>query len=214
MRFSFRVALITMSLMAPFAQASDISLVSGLYQKAASKANGTQGIDIDSSTIEAGGRFGTMVDGKLGWFAQALLALRSYDAPGGVKTPSNSTSLRAGGGVRVIGKRWNESAIPFIWGLGEFRSEKYGNVANGIYDGSETETSGLFYSGGIGLRLSIDSTFFVDLEGGLFESALFANTKTTLADANNSTREQSRTEIYFKTYSPLANVVVSLGIKL
>lgn len=212
MRLSFRLAVMTMGLLSTLAQAADLSLVSGLYQTSESKSNGNKGIS--ASSIEAGGRFGSMVDGKLGWFAQALLALRSYDAPSGQQAPSDSTSLRAGGGVRVIGKRWNETAIPFIWGLGEFRSEKVANQTFNIYDGTETETNGLYYSGGVGLRLSIDQTFFVDLEGALFDSALFATSKRTSTDPNNSGTEQSTKELYFKTYSPLANVVVSLGVKL
>lgn len=215
------MALTAVSCSAYVAHASDLSLVSALYKKSeeetsANTAVGNQKAEIGTSTIELGGRYGDMISQRLGWFGQALLAQRSYDAPSGVDEPSDSLSLRLGGGVRLIGKRWNEAAIPFLWALGEYRSEKTAALQGTVY--SETEANGLFYSAGIGLRLAIDTDLFVDLENPLFESALFANVKTevpgTGVNSGKITTEDTRSELYFKTYAPFEQLVVSLGLKL
>ena len=102
--------------------AADLSLVSGLYQKSGTKQNDQD--DGDSSAIELGGRYGQNIDSKLGWFGQAVTTMRTYDAPSGVKSASNSLSLNIGGGIRYIGKRWNESAVPFLWAMGAYKSDK------------------------------------------------------------------------------------------
>lgn len=214
MRTPIRQVLIALSSLPTLALAADVSMVSGLYKKSESEFNGNDAGG--SSTIEVGGRYGDMIDGHLGWFGQALLAMRSYDAPSGVDEPSDSTSLSLGGGVRYIGKRWNESAIPFLWGMGSYRNEKTAELGGGAY--SETETNGLFYSGGVGLRLTVDTAFFVDLETPLFESALFATSKTktpsTTPGTSGTESEESRNELYAKTYAPFASLVVSLGVKI
>jgi hypothetical protein len=214
MRTPTRLLLTALSAVPTLAIAADVSMVSGLYKKSESEFNGNDAGGI--STIEVGGRYGDMIDGHLGWFGQALLAMRSYDAPSGVDEPSDSTSLSLGGGVRYIGKRWNESAIPFLWGMGAYRNEKTAEIAGAVY--RETETNGLFYSGGVGLRLTVDSNFFVDLETPLFESALFATSKTktpaTPPATGSTEEEETRNELYAKTYAPFSSLVVSLGVKL
>lgn len=197
----------------PFAaKAADVSLLTGVYSKEENKANGTK--NGSSSTIDVGARYGDMLDQRLGWFGQGSLEMVSYSYPSGTQEPSDTTNLSLGGGVRYIGKRWNEAAIPFLWTLGEIRNRKSATPNGPTY--TETEENGLYYSGGAGLRLTIDQDIFVDLECPVFESALFATvkTKTPNPTGGETTTEKSQNQLHIKTYGPFNALTLNIGVKL
>lgn len=192
------------------ASALDISMVSGLYRAQKDKLDGTN--NGGQTTFDVGGRVSGPIDQHLYWLGEGALTLRSYDAPTGGRAPDDSTSLRAGGGVRYYFSRFSEFSVPYVQGLGNYRNDK-----NASADGStESETSGLFYGADAGIRFGFDKDFFLDLETPLFDSALFATEKseTTTATGTKTKKSRSRTELYVNTTGALASVKVALGLKL
>lgn len=204
-------------------QAAELSLLSGLYQSEKSQYDGDD--NGGKSTISAGGRFGEALDQHVHWFGQGVLTLRSYDAPKGGKAPASSTSLALGGGVRYYFGALSERLYPFVAALGEFRNEKDADFESGG-NFTESEANGLYYSGLVGMRMTLDSTFFLDFETSLFRSALFATetSKDTVCTAATTTTaagcsqtpdtETRRTDLYVDTVSPFSNLVLSLGMKI
>ncbi len=198
------------------AQAADLSLISGLYQSEDKKVEGED--SGSKSVIEVGSRYGDKFDGEMiEWFGQGSLILKSYDAGANDVSPSNSTSLRIGGGLRNYFDPLTENVAPFVHLLGEYRADKNGEFTNSGY--TETEASGLYYSGAIGLRMGLDGQFFVDFETNLFESALRATEETTVvtiaADGSETKTESesSKTEIYGDSSGALATMGISLGMR-
>src|SRR5690606_28589240 len=77
--------------------AAEVSLLSGLYKQEKEKRGGEDAGD--RSEIELGGRYADEYDVGMDWFGEAALTMRSYDAPSGQTSPSDSTSLNLGGGL-------------------------------------------------------------------------------------------------------------------
>lgn len=194
---------------ANMAEAAEISLVSGLYKNEKEKGGETK------SEISAGGRFADQLDAKMFWFGQGLLTMRSYSGDG----PSDSTSLNVGGGIRYYFNKLGENVSPFAYGLGEYRSNKDASQNGASY--TETEENGLYYGAYFGIRLSLDTTFFVDFEAPLFDSALFGTEKseTTSTDPTTGTKstsksEKTKTEIFGSSTGALTSMRVALGMRL
>jgi hypothetical protein len=199
------------------ASAAEVSFVSGLY-----KSEETEIADNDAgkiTTIGAGGRFSDQLDARMYWFGQGVLTMRSYDKGDNEDAPSDSTSLALGGGVRYYFTKLAESVAPFAYGLGQYKSEK---TASGTGSGfTESEDNGLFYGASFGIRLSLDTDFFVDFESQLFESALFATRKTehTSYDAGTGKKtttkdETKRTELWVQSSGPFENMIIALGMRI
>jgi hypothetical protein len=195
--------------------AAELSFVSGLYRAEKDKVGGASAGK--KSTIDVGGRFGDQLDQRWAWLAQGLLSLKSYGSGASGESPSDSTSLSAGGGLRYSFTKLGEAITPFALGLAEYRNDKDAEIqANGDFD--ETETSGLFYGAHAGLRIDLDKDFFLDLETELFESALFATAKTesttfTTAGKVTTKSETTRTELYANTAGAFDSTLVALGLK-
>jgi len=197
-------------------EAAEISVLSGLYKQEKSKTNGdsTGG----QSETEIGARYGDDFDQGMIWFGQGRLTLRSYEAAKGGKSPSSSTSLRLGGGLRLYFDAFTQGLTPFVYGLAEYVNDNTASVNGLAY--TENETSGLFYEGYAGFRFGLDSVIFLDLEANLFSSALTATTRSETvspdgAGGTTTTKsETSRTEVYVDTRDPFSSFVVSLGVKI
>jgi hypothetical protein len=201
--------------------AAELSLVSGLYRSKEDKVGGQdQGKE---TTINAGGRYADELGPRLFWFGEGDLTLKSYTAGSSGDSPSNSTGLTAGGGVRYYFNKLAETISPYAYGKGLFRNEKGVSRTPGSPDYTETETNGLFYSGHLGIRFSLDTDFFFEVETPFFESALFATTKTTrvnfttAAGATTKTTTESetnKTELYANTTGAFSDIKVAIGMRL
>lgn len=209
------VTVIALTGVTQVAQAAEVSLVSGLYR---TESNESGGVDAGKkTTIDAGGRWSDQLDSQMFWFGQGMLTMRSYDKGDLAEAPSSSTSLSLGGGVRYYFTKLSESISPFAYGIGQYKSEEDGELGTGV----EHETNGLFYGASFGIRLSLGTDFFVDLETPLFESALFATTKTTTPTTSgtpptttNVESESKKTELYVNTTGALSSVVIAMGMRL
>jgi len=199
------------------AQAADLSMMTGLYKNEKSKRGGK---DLGSkSTLDIGARYGDKLDGELlEWFGQGMLVLRNYTSGEAKISPSSSTSLSLGGGVRQYFDPFSENAAPFASMMGEYRADKNGDF-NGAASYYETEISGLYYSAAVGIRMGLSGEFFVDFEADLFESALFATesrTDVTLngdGDEVKTETETSKTELQGDTVAALTDMRISLGMR-
>jgi hypothetical protein len=215
------MTVLSMAVVGADVMAAEVSLVSGLYRSSEEKVGGTnQGKE---TIINAGGRYSDELSTSLFWFGEGALTLKSYTAGPGGNSPSNSTGLTAGGGVRYYFNKLSEAISPFAYGKGLFKNEK--NVARtpGNSNYTDTETNGLFYSGHLGVRFSLSPDFFFEVETPLFDSALFATEESETVTFTNaagvttrtSTKgERNRTELYADTDGAFASMTVVLGMRL
>ncbi|MFK7824948.1 MAG: hypothetical protein AB8G05_12375 [Oligoflexales bacterium] len=191
--------------------AAEISLVHGLYKQSKVKDG------MSKSDITLGGRYSEQFEEHMYWFGQADLSLKTYS--GGSPTPSNSTNLSLAGGSRYYLDRLSERISPFASGTVSFKSttdaiQQFGTI-------QEVSLSGLYYGADVGMRFSLSSDFFLDLSTPLFESALFANEKTTTkiqdptsGDVTETSQERSVNELYVNTQSAFSSLIVSVGMRL
>ena len=154
--------------------AAEVSLLSGLYKQEKQKQDGEDAGD--RSEIELGGRYADEYDVGMTWFGEGIMTMRSYDAPSGETSPSDSTSLNLGGGLRMYFDPFTQAIAPFIYGKLAYLNDKQAD----LIARTETETNGLFYSMHTGVRFGFDQNLFVDLELPLFTSALNATTTVEL----------------------------------
>jgi hypothetical protein len=221
-KFLFPVmTVLSMSVVGGELMAAEVSLVSGLYRSSEEKVGGTnQGKE---TIINAGGRYADELSTYLFWFGEGALTLKSYTAGPGGNSPSNSTGLSAGGGVRYYFNKLSEAISPYAYGKGLFKNEKNVSRTPGDPDYTDTEVNGLFYSGHLGVRFSLSPDFFFEVETPLFESALFATEESETVryttDAGVTTRtstkgERNRTELYADTNGAFASMAIVLGMRL
>jgi len=201
---------------------ADVSMVSGLYRSEEWKAGGRDAGG--KSEIAFAGRYHDDLSTHVGWFAMAGLNFKSYDAADGGTAPDNSTGIGLGGGMRLYFSPFGHSAVPYVAG-----SARYMNDKDTSYDGDaggfrEETTSGLFYSGAVGLRIGLNEDFFMELESQFFDSALYATVKTertsttTTGGTPTTTKtdeETTRTELFADTGGAvLGRATFALGMKL
>ena len=203
-----------LALQAGAAQATEVSLLSGVYQ---SESNTLADKDAGKkSTISVGGRVADQLGGspQLCWFGQGNLTLKSYSKGDYPAAPSDSTGLRIGGGLRYYFGKLSENVSPFVYGLGEYRDDK--DASFGATGYTETEESGLYYSGSFGIRLNLAQEYFCDLETPLFDSALFGDKKsvtTDAADKKTSKDETKSTDLWVNSTGAFSAVQVALGMR-
>ena len=191
--------------------AAEVSLVHGLYQQSKIKDG------LSKSDINLGGRYSEQFAEHMYWFGQADLSIKTYS--GGSPTPSNSNNLSLAGGARYYLDSFNERVTPFATGIVSFKNTT--DVVQPFGTLQEVSASGLYYGADIGMRFSLSSNFFLDLSTPMFESALFANEKTTTKNLDTTTgqvtetsQERSLNELYINTQGAFARLVVSVGIRL
>lgn len=201
--------------------AAEASLVSGLYRSKEEKVGGQSAGK--ESVVNAGGRYSEELGPRAFWFGEGGLTLKSYTAGKSGDSPSNSTGLTAGGGVRYYFNKLAETISPYVYGKGVFKNEKDVTRSATSPDYTQTETNGLFYSGHLGIRFSLDTDFFFEIETPFFESALFATKKTEIVNfttvAGTTTKtttkgETNRTELYAETDGAFESMVVAIGMRL
>lgn len=189
--------------------AAEISAVSGFFQSSSSKNNGsgTGG----ASKLSLGSRYSEVLDGSFHWFGQANMALNNYSSGSGTKSPSNSVGLALQGGLRLYFDAFSDRVIPYSALRAGFVSEDDYNPATD----TQNSVSGLFYYGDLGLRVDLDSDFFVDLETTLFSSALFATRKRRQINAAvKNEQETTYTGLYISSSGSLSDSLkVAFGFK-
>lgn len=205
---------LTAALVANTASAAEVSLVSGLYKKSSTKADGKNAGS--QSTLGAAGRYHDDLGGSMAWYGSAGLLFNSYTAPDGRSSPDSGVSLSVGGGVRHYFKPFGTAVVPFGALGGDIRNTKKVDWNSAGY--TETTTNGLYYTGIVGLRAGLDSNFFVELELPLFDSALFSVAKTVQVDESTGTKvekktEVTNTELWVDTQSALTKTMFSIGYK-
>lgn len=196
--------------------AADVALVSGLYRGETVKQGGAKVSDLNE--ISFGGRYLDDLSKNMGWFADASLDSKSYS--GG---PDSSVGLEIGGGARYYFLPFAQSMVPFASADGHFKNEKNVDFMSGLPDYVQTETNGLFYGGGVGVRIGLDTQFWLELESRFFESALVATetvkriqtvTTGTTTTTVETKSERTRTELYVSTRGAFSQLMLSVGMKL
>ncbi len=207
-RRALKVSLVSF-LLVPGLRAAEISGVSGFFKSASSKTNGTS--TGGASTFSLAARYSDLLEGSFHWFGQAGITLNNYSAASGAKAPSNSFGLALQGGVRLYFDPFSNRVIPYAaMRAGLVNQESY----NALIDTQITQT-GLYYYGDLGLRVDLDSDFFVDLEANLFKTALFAIEKSRKINGEEgSETEITRIGLYVDSSSTLLDsLTLGFGFK-
>jgi hypothetical protein len=191
--------------------ATEATLGTLLFSTQKTKADG-----VDSGTkssFGATGRYHDTLSQTMSWFATGGLGINSYSSGKSGKAPDNSVDLVLGGGVRYYFSPFSQSAVPFAFAGGSFKSDSEATFNAAGY--TETAVSGLFHSSGLGLRMALDDTLFFELESAFYESPLFAIEKTTTVTSATETKNEKTTmQLFAQTFGPFNNVFLSLGMKL
>ena len=178
---------------------AEISLVEGLYRS--SEVDG----GLSQSEIVLGTRYSEQFDAHMYWFGQASLSMKSYSTPNGA-SPSDSNDINLAGGARYYLERFSNRISPYAEGMIELANR---SNADG---GGTAKTSGLFYSGHLGLRFSLSDEYFADLSWQTFESALSGSVEYTPNGGGASTKT-SRTDLYFASSAGFTNSRLSIGMR-
>jgi hypothetical protein len=187
------------------ASAAEISLMEGFY-KSTKVRDG-----LESTSIILGGRYLDSLGGKMSWYGDFGVGIKSYSAPS--NEPGNQTDIKIGGGVRMKLVDLNEKVFPYLTGGGFYKSEtsqpNWSPAAT-----SWDQESGLFYDGWLGLHFSLATDFFMALESNLFTSALSAKTThVTKAPTGETKVEEDRVDLYVDTVGAFNDTRVALGLK-
>jgi len=193
--------------------AADVSLVSGLFKKESAKIDGKNAGN--TSEFGAAGRFHDDLSESMGWYAEGGLALNSYSATDGRRSPDNGVSILLGGGVRHYFKPFATAVVPYASAGGDVRNRKEVTWTKDGYE--ETLTNGLYYNAALGVRAGLDSNFFVELELPLFDRALFAVAKkTTIVDGATPSENKEETtynELWVDAVGNLTDMRLAIGYK-
>lgn len=174
----------------------------------------TDGVDAGTkSSFGVTGRYHDILSQTMSWFATGGIGVNSYSSGASGKAPDNSVDLVLGGGVRYYFSPFSQSAVPFGFVGASYKSDSESTFTSTGY--TETVTSGLFHSAGLGLRMALDDMLFFELESGFYESPLFAIEKTTTVAGPLETKNEKTTmQLFAQTFGPFNNVFLSLGTKL
>ena len=187
--------------------AAELSLMKGFYQSTKVRDG------LETTNISLGARFLDGMGGKMAWYGDFSLSLKSYSAPS--NEPGNKTDINVGGGVRMKLAPLTEKITPYISGGLFYKTETVDLVWSPVATTWKQE-SGLFYNGGLGMHFLLSTDFFMDLESNLFTSALAGKeTTTTKATPGGETKvEVDRTDLFVNTVGAFDKTTVALGIKL
>ena len=191
-------------------------MVSGLFKNESNKVDGSNAGG--KSEINVGARYHDDLATNMAWFGHGAISLKSYKAGSNTEAPDNSTGIVVGGGVRWYFTPFNASAVPFASAMGSYQNDKEveNNSASSF---TEIESSGLYYAGSGGVRIGMDTRYWVELETVIFNSALFAAEKSLRSDTVNGVttttkRESTKTELFVESFAPITSTLVSFGMKL
>ncbi len=212
---SVAIAVLAGTVVASDAQAADVTMVSGFYQKENQKIDGkTKG---SISKISLGGRFSDDLNTNTAWIGEGDLNMRSYTASGGVPTPDNSVGLTVGGGVRYYFKPIATAVVPYAAAMAWIKNDKEASYTDTGY--TQTSTSGVFYGANAGIRAGLGDNFFVELELPFFQSPLFSVTKTEKVDQiggskSTATDENTETALFVQSSARLMDARLGVGMRL
>ena len=191
-----------------FGYGKEVSLLSGLYRSEKVEINDDNAGE--ESEFSFGARYAEDLDENLQWFIEAGLALRSYDAPSGVKDPSDSISIAVTPGVRWFFTNVSTVFMPFVGAKAGYVMDKSGDIAAQ----TETTTSGLFYWGSLGARLGLNDDLFVDFAADIFASALFATRETKGLGEGSTKTETTRSELFVRSGTAEPKFSVGVGLRI
>ncbi len=177
---------IIMTIVSQSAFSGELSLLSGFYRSISDDNNQ------DSTELSVGGRYGLAVIKNQQWTIQTRIIQTKSDSN------ADQTTITAGVGKRYLFKKLSSRLIPYLSWLASISQTS----------GDDSTNSGLYYSGQFGLRISLNSSFFVDLENNLFTSALTATTK------DNADNKTQTTELYISSFAGFSTTIISVGYKL
>jgi hypothetical protein len=195
--------------------AADATLVSGFYQKSSDKINSqTKG---STSTLSLGGRFSDDLTTSTSWLGETSIKMRGYTAASGRVSPDNGVGLMVGGGMRTYFAPFTTGVVPYLSGTATLISDKSSKWTESGY--RQTTISGLYYGANAGIRAALGGSFFVELDLPIFNSPMFAVTKTetfvqTGADVTSSNEESTETALYIDSVANLMDVNLGIGMKL
>ena len=213
MALLFRTLLTLSMTITSLATADEISLVQGVFKNRASPGG------FRESTLSAGGRYSQPWDDNIFWYGEAQLGFRTYSG-GGELTPSDSTSIKVGGGARYYFDHYSDRVIPFAMGrvhLARLRDAESGRGFQGLTERTET---GIFYGSDLGVRFSLNDDFFVDIETEVFTSALYSKESNEISRVSQrGIRESknargSRSELAFNTSNAFTSMILVIGMRL
>ncbi len=191
--------------------ATEATLGTLLFSSQKSKSDG---VDSGSkSAFGVTGRYHDTLSQTMSWFATGGIGINSYSSGNSGKAPDNSVDLLLGGGVRYYFSPLSQSAVPFGFAGGSYKSASQSEFNKVGY--TEKTVNGLFHSAGLGFRMALDDSLFFELESTFYESPLLAIEKTITASGTTETKDEKTTmQLFAQTFGPFNNVFLSLGMKL
>ena len=170
-----RLLFAVLATVSAFGYAAEISLLTaGFSSEKQESAGNTQ----KQNTIELGGRYHEKYDENIEIYYLGILTFRNFSEG------SDSNGIEIGAGARYYGRPYSNVAKPYLAFQGFYKNDD-DKIRN-------TKTSGLFYSGLLGMRFELTPEYFFDLEGDLFSSSLISTQTTTVGNVDS---EISKTEI-------------------
>ena len=228
MRFNFTGALGAAALAATLAsqqlQASDVSLVSGVYQQASTEVQNDN--KTGKTSLEVGGRFTNAMDASTSWLLEARFSSIHYDAAKGQSDQPSDNSIAIAGGVRWYFQNVGEKVRPYFQGRFGLKNDSYTDATDVTTPASGTtaattasvstkhDNTSLFYASDIGLMMDVSKSLFFSFELSLFESSIYGVDKTTTGeDASKSETKTTHLQLYAKSYGGLTSTIVGIGMK-
>lgn len=209
--FQLVISLVALVGLTPSASAFDLSLVSGGFQQDKIKTDGAKAGG--GNTMQGGARVGDRFSTHQGWYAQGLIAAKTFEGGDNTPAPDNFTGLSVAGGYRLYLIEFSKSVTPFVGIGGAYETDK--KVRYTSNSTIENTSSGLFYRGFLGMRFDIDRDFFFELENYFFDSALFATEKEETRTNTTSTKtERTRVELFAASGSSLFSTLIVFGFKI
>lgn len=207
-----------LSLSSAPAMASEVSLLSGVYQASSTETNNDN--KVGDTTLEFGGRFSTEPVNKSCWLIEGLLSTTKHEAPKGSPDPDDDNSFAVGGGWRFFFANMSEKVRPLFQARAGLKNESNSETTvttAGMTTTTNTvkhEKTSLYYAADGGFRFDVSPEYFYEIEVPFFESSIYSVEKETSGEGASKTDKKTRgMDLYVKTYSPLTSARFSVGMK-
>ena len=188
--------------------ASEVSLLSVGFQKSKVESSYTKAV------ISASGRYSMQSADRVYYFAEVGLAMTSFS---GELAPSDHAGYTLGWGIRYYFDRLSEVMAPYASGDVALVSQEESTFVSDSL--SSKRDDGLRYAGRVGLRWSLSSDFFIDIEAKLFESWFLNDRKVhTVSRVGQTTvkneHKESRSDLFLKAYGDWRDIRLVVGLRL
>ncbi len=198
--------------------ASEISLLSGVFQSSETETNNDN--KTGETTLEVGGRYSTDTVDRYSWLIEAMLSTTKYDAPKGSADPDDDNSFSIGIGRRFYFLNMSENIRPLFQMRAGLVNKSSGTTVTTTTGTTTTvtvaekESTSLFYAADAGFRFDVSPDFFYEIEVPLFESSLYGVEKQSSGDGSTKVETKTRrTDLYIRTYSPLTSARFGVGMR-